>query len=133
MPRRTLPLINDQYYHIFNRGINRSPTFLSKNDYLKAIETFSYYQYQNPPFKLSRFNTFSGEERQKHLQNIKDNLPKLIEINSFCLMPNHFHFLIKQNTEAGISIFIKNFTNSYTRYYNILHDRNGPLFGIQFK
>jgi len=57
----------------------------------------------------------------------------LVDIVSYCLMPNHFHFLLLQNKENGISKFMGDFQNSYVRYYNTRHDRVGPFFQGQFK
>jgi len=56
-----------------------------------------------------------------------------IEILAYCLMPNHFHFLLRQVAVNGISKFAANFTNSYTKYFNTLNDRVGPLFQGAFK
>ena len=58
---------------------------------------------------------------------------KLVEIFCFCLMPNHFHLLIRQEQVGGISSFISNFTNSYTKYFNTKHNRVGHLFQGTFK
>lgn len=58
---------------------------------------------------------------------------KQVSIISFCLMPNHFHILIKQLNENGITKFIANFTNGYTKYFNQKNSRTGPLFEGTFK
>lgn len=58
---------------------------------------------------------------------------KHAEIVSFVFMPNHFHFLLKQNEENGISIFLSIFTNSYTKYFNTKRNRVGPVFQGVFK
>lgn len=61
------------------------------------------------------------------------SLPQHLEIISYCLMPNHFHLLVKQVIDHGIVKCLNNFSNSYTRYFNIRHDRVGPLFQGRFK
>ena len=60
-------------------------------------------------------------------------MPKLVEVLCFCLMPNHFHLLLKQNVDGGISKYLSNFQNSYTRFFNTVHKRDGPLFLSRFK
>ena len=57
----------------------------------------------------------------------------LVEIIAYCLMPNHLHLLLKQLEENGISIFMSNLTNSYTRFFNTKQKRKGPLFQGKFK
>jgi len=129
--RRT-PLVNEDFYHVFNRGIARAPTFMSIANYKQAMLALSYYRFLNPPMSLSRFKKLAVEERRKLLDDLQET-KKFIEIVSFVLMPNHFHFLIKQIRDNGISKFISQFTNSYTRYFNTVFDRVGPLFQGVFK
>lgn len=129
---RRIPLVNDEFYHVFNRGVARSPTFISRTEYKQAMLALTYYQYTKPPVSLARFKEFSQEERQRLLASLQKG-EKLIEIVAFVLMPNHFHFLLKQNQDNGISRFISQFTNSYTRYFNTLNERVGPLFQGVFK
>lgn len=57
----------------------------------------------------------------------------LVSIIGFCLMPNHFHLLLRQETDGAISKYLSNFQNSYTRYFNISNERDGSLFMDQFK
>lgn len=67
------------------------------------------------------------------LVQLKAKRKFLVEMIAFCLMPNHFHLLLKQVQENGISAFTGNFTNSYTRYFNTKQKRIGPLFQGKFK
>lgn len=129
---RRIPLVNSEFYHIFNRGVARAPTFISRAEYKQAMLTLSYYRYAKPPVSLARFKELSQEERQQVLASL-EKAEKLVEIVAFVLMPNHFHFLLKQNQDNGISKFASQFTNSYTRYFNTLNERVGPLFQGVFK
>lgn len=129
--RRT-PLVNGEFYHVFNRGIARAPTFYSYKNYNQAMLSLSYYRFLNPPMSFSRLKELATKEREKILNSLQDS-EKLVDIICFVLMPNHFHFLLKQLHENGISKFISQFTNSYTRYFNTARDRVGPLFQGVFK
>lgn len=132
MPGRPTPLITDQIYHVFNRGINRQPTFTSKPEFQRATQAINFYRYASQKVKLSTFLRID-QKRQKKILDILDENSKLVEILGYCLMPNHFHFLLKQSQNNGISKFMSNFQNSYTRYFNVLHKRDGALFLDQFK
>lgn len=132
MPGRLLPLVENQVYHVFNRGIDHRPTFSDKLELKRAMEVIDYYRFANPPLKFSQFLKLPAEERSKFLIKIRTG-SKLVDILSFCLMHNHFHLLLRQVYEKGISKFLSNFQNSYTRYFNIKNERDGPLFLDQFK
>lgn len=125
MPYRTTPFLTNNFYHIFNRGVEKRKTFLHNRDYGRFLQTVYYYQFGGPKPKLSTYTRF-------RLQNFNQN-PKIVEINCYCLMPNHFHLLVKQIKDGGIHEFMSKLLNSYTKYYNTKHDRIGPLFQGQFK
>lgn len=132
MPGRKVPFFNNQIYHVFNRGIDRRPTFTDKREYKRAMDAMYYYSFKKPQKKFSYFLKLSDEEQQEYMSTmIKSN--KLVEIIAFCFMPNHFHLLLKQISDNGISKFMNNFLNSYTRYFNTKHERTGSLFLNQFK
>jgi putative transposase len=133
MPIRVTPLINNEIYHVVNRGVASSPVFNTKWDYRRFTETFIYYQNVNLPTKLSKFISFSREEREKIRKTLATKSDHLISIMAYCLMPNHFHFLLKQLRKNGISHFIRRTTNSYSHYFNLKHKRRGTLFGGRFK
>lgn len=132
MPIRQVPLVNDQIYHIFNRGIAGSSTFLSARDYERAMDTIGYYRFRKPVVKFSRFAE-AKEEVRDHFNSQLNRNEKLVEIYAYCLMPNHFHILLGQNIDNGISKFMGMFGNSYTKYFNKKHKRFGSLFSNRFK
>lgn len=125
MPYRLTPFINDSYYHLFNRGVEKRIIFSNEQDYQRFLKTLFYYQFSGPKPQ------FSTRDRFKN--NAFRNNPKIIEIICYCLMPNHFHLLIKQLKDRGIQEFMQKVTNSYTKYYNTKHRRVGHLFQGAFK
>lgn len=78
-----------------------------------------------------RFSALTRQERQAIM--VKPQGPPLVEIVCYCLMPNHFHLLVKQNVDDGISKFMRLIGDSHSKYFNILHDRVGGLFQDKFK
>lgn len=132
MPGRQTVLATGEIYHIFNRGIASQPTFLDKRDYQRALASIFYYQNIEPPVRYSKFLTIPQEDREKLLAELRNKHKFLIEIIAYCLMPNHFHLLVRQTQENGISTFTSNFTNSYTRYFNTKQERKGPIYEGKF-
>ncbi len=130
---RKVVFANDEIYHIFNRGVEKRPTFMDKRELDRGIKTLDFYRFANLPLKLSKFLVLPQPERVKFVQEMNLKYEKLVEVICYCLMPNHFHFLVKQIREKGVSTFAANFTNSYTKYFNTKHERVGPLFQGLFK
>lgn len=124
MPVRIIPFVNNEYYyHVFNRGVAKIPIFTGRKDYKRFIECMIYYSLEGPK---PRFSLFTSE-------TILDHSTKIAEIVCYCLMPNHFHLLVKQIRDGGISEFISKLTNSYTKYFNTKNNRVGHLFQGMFK
>lgn len=123
MPIRIIPFVNGEYYHIFNRGVAKIPIFSSGKDYNRFLKSMAYYHLEGPK---PRFSLFTPD-------TILNYSLKLVEITCYCLMPNHFHCLIKQTRDGGITEFISKLTNSYTKYFNTKNRRVGHLFQGMFK
>ena len=83
-----------------------------------------YYSIEGPKPKFSIFSPTT---------TILDIKKKIVEIICYCLMPNHFHFLLRQIREGGITEFVSKLSNSYTKYLNIKNNRVGPLLQGDFK
>lgn len=133
MPGRLIPLVTNEIYHVYNRGLDSRPTFTNVKEYRRALLAMNFYKFNSPPMKLSLFLQLSNEQRQNILREFLIAGKPIVEFLSFCLMPNHFHFLLKQTDDNGVSRFMSNFQNSFTRYSNTRHERIGQLFLDQFK
>lgn len=125
MPYRLTTFTNHNFYHIFNRGVEKRDIFSEDHDYQRFLETLYYYQYKGPKPRFSTHKRFRNNDFETN--------PKIIEIICYCLMPNHFHLLIRQAGEGGSQEFMRKISNSYTKYYNTRHNRIGPLFQGEFK
>lgn len=133
MPYRQTPLITDEVYHIFNRSVARLPIFLSKNDHQRALEVIDFYSFGNNYLSFSHFRRLTQEQRLKFSESFFTLENKLVELIAFCLMPNHFHFLLRQKKDKGIATMLRNFQNSYAKYFNTKSERSGALFQSMFK
>ena len=125
MPRRKQPFVNDMFYHIYNRGVEKRTIFLDKHDYNRFLKILYYYQFGSPKPSFSQFKRF------KH--SLLEENSQLIEFNCYALMPNHFHFCVRQLTNNGIHDSLRKTFDSYTRYFNKKYKRVGPLFQGQFQ
>lgn len=125
MPYRTTPFVNDSFYHVYNRGVEKRQIFMEDKDYQRFLQTIYYYQFNGPKPRFSTHKRFKIKDFDKN--------PKIVEIVCYCLMPNHFHLLLKQLKDNGIQEFLSKVTNSYTKYFNTKYKRVGPLLQGQFK
>lgn len=133
MPPRSTPLITNEIYHILNRGNAATPIYKSKKDYFMFTEAFCYYQHACPPFKFSKFKTLNLNQKNSILKELNSKKNYQIEIIAYCLMPNHYHFLVKQIKDNGVLNFMRLLTDSYSHYFNIKYERRGSLFEGRFK
>jgi len=129
--RKTI-LATNEIYHVYNRGVEKRPIFLTKRDYIRFIETTNYYRFANCPMRFSYFKLLSSEEKDKVNRELENDSKKLVDIFSFCLMPNHVHFLLKQLVDKGISKFMAKITSGFSHYFNVRHERVGHLFQGNF-
>src|SRR5882672_5852181 len=125
--KRGFVFVDDGYYHVYNRGIDRRITFTNKREYERALNLLWFYQYALIPVRYSRYVEAIDTLQQSYMQRMKES-GKLVDVVAFCLMPNHFHLLLKQNQENGIATFVANVTNAYTKYFNTKYQRTGALF-----
>ena len=121
---RKVALVEGEYYHIFNRGVDKRKVFLSEVDFRR--------------FKVSmqEFNTelpIGSIYEHSYNKEMRKGDKSLVELIAYCLNPNHFHFILRQIAENGISKFMQRLGNGYTKYFNDKNKRSGSLFQGKFK
>jgi putative transposase len=130
MATRQNPFVSGCFYHVFNKSIAGFSIFNSEDDYRRMRQALQFFSEPSPyPLSLMLRN-----RKQTHLPNQGvNNDRKLATIVAYCLMPTHYHLLLRQNEEDGISKFINDTQNSYTKYFNLKYNRKGPLWEGVFK
>lgn len=129
--------VENGYYHIYNRGVEKRKIFLSQQDYsvfLSYIKTYLTPKGNNELQKKLVDKNISYKERDEILKLLRmNNFYNEISLLSFCLMPNHFHFFIKQNSALTIDVFMNSLLTRYVMYFNRKYNRVGPLFQGVYK
>src|SRR3989344_399621 len=116
-----------EYYHCYSRGVEKRKIFLVKKDY-KRFLALLFVANNKEIVHLSNYPEKSFNE----ILNIKRN-SSLIDIGAYCLMPNHFHLLVHEKVEGGLSLFMQKLMTAYTMYFNKKYNRTGSLFESKFK
>lgn len=116
MPGRNVVkvLINDSFYHLYNRGVNRQIIYQDSEDFL-YFEWLLARKLSLQPIK---------DKRGRNYTSLSDK----VTLSAYCLMPNHFHLLAYQTHEEGIAKLLHSLTLSYAGYFNKKYMRRGPLF-----
>lgn len=124
MPQKIVPLLDDEFYHIYNRGVDKRDVFLDKEDYLRFYQSLHLFNVVEPVVNF--------DSAKAKLKN-KTNQKTLVEIVAYSLLPNHYHLLVKQCSGNGISEFMRRISTGYTSYFNQKNERSGSLFQGRFK
>ncbi|OGK75192.1 hypothetical protein A2575_00100 [Candidatus Roizmanbacteria bacterium RIFOXYD1_FULL_41_24] len=125
---RKVSFVQGEYYHIYNRGVDKRIVFLNNYDYKRFI-LLLYVLNTNKNIKirdLLRENSYDG------LFQIKNDDP-IVAIGAYCLMSNHFHLLITPLVKGGIPKFMLKLQTAYSMYFNNKNKRSGALFQGVFK
>lgn len=120
---RKTQFVNNEYYHIFNRGVDKRKIFLDQNDMKRFFQSINEFNVLNPIGSIYE-NQFI---KSKNKQN------KLVNFICYCLNPNHYHFILEQCVDSGIEKFMHKFGTGYTKYFNHKYKRSGSLFQGNFK
>lgn len=117
------------YYHIYNRGDNKENIFLEEQDYFNFLKRLKLTLGIITP----KMTIGTGPERSRRALRIAPLPKNSFDILSYCLMPNHFHFFIRQNNDIPITKLMNRLCTSYAKYFNKKYGRTGNLFQDTFK
>lgn len=126
MAYRGVVLATGQTYHVFNRSVQDIPIFKGAKNASLFLEATEYYLQVKPPVRFS----FYRRAKEKYPIDLQR---KIVNLFTYCVMPTHFHFLVRQEEEKGIRKFIQRLTNSYAHYFSIKYKNRGPVFEGNFK
>ena len=121
-------------FHIFNRGVEKREIFLDDNDRNRFLFLLCVLQGDIFFNHSSRLAKEFGQRGRLAIEEIIGDIidAKVVELVGFVLMPNHFHLIVQELKEGGVTKFMSRLSNSYTKYFNIKNDRKGYLFGSSF-
>jgi len=125
------PYVENSYYHIYNRGVEKRAIFQDDQDY----KTFSKYLriYLEPQKDLGERRVKVDNKIYITIARPLKNYHNKIELLAYCLMPNHFHLLIKQKDKNTMEFFMRSLATKYSVYFNKKNNRVGSLFQGPYK
>ena len=129
-------LVPGEYYHVFNRAAFKQPIYTNRDDYIRFLFALIYFQSATPfphPERITR--TFTEREGFAVSDIAFKNVitGKTIELVGFCLMPNHFHLIVRELAENSIARYMQRAELAYTKYFNTKYERSGHVFQGRYK
>lgn len=118
------PLVSGEFYHVYNRGVEKRDIFLDDDDHLHFVHCLFAMNDIHPKLdlRLKAERVLDGMQRDR-----------IVEIVAWSLMPNHFHLLVRQRVDNGITKFLRKVCTGHAMYFNKKYKRSGVLFQGRFK
>ncbi len=126
MSERKVAFTNGELFHVYNRGVDKRIIFTDEYDIRRFFQSMVEFNTVDPIGSLyeNAFSKLGGETPKSK---------KLVKIIAYCLNPNHFHMILEQLVDGGISEFMKRLGGGFTNYFNNKYERSGALFQGVFK
>ncbi len=121
------PFAPNEWYHCYARGVEGRKTFVNQRDYERFLQL------------LYMTNSTEAHHRSDLVAPTLESVMRaprtqtLVNVGAYCLMPNHFHLLLQEKSDAGIAKFMQKLGIAYAMYFNIRHHRSGNLFVKPFR
>ncbi|HET8581129.1 MAG TPA: transposase [Candidatus Paceibacterota bacterium] len=126
-----------EYYHLYARGVEKMPVYRDGAEYQRFLEGMYLFNAVQKGTEIREIKRSRGGLTSADSSSVFsfDRGRPLVDIGAYCLMPNHFHILVRENDSEGkgVSKFMQRLMTSYTMYFNKKNERTGALFGSSFK
>lgn len=106
-----------EFWHIVNRGVDKRDVFLEEKDYVRFVHDMYVFNDAKSVNPNHRFNAIAQTDREQ-----------LVDIHAWCLMSNHYHMLVSEKHDGGMSTFMRKLNMGYAKYFNEKYDRSGYLW-----
>ena len=123
--RKTV-FIEKEYYHIYNRGVDKRIIFTQPKELLRFLRSIR-------EFNITELIDSITEKDRRTNRKLNSRVGKLVNIIAYCLNQNHFHFILEPLVDEGVQRFMHRLSTGYTNYFNKKHKRSGALFQGRYK
>lgn len=132
---RKLVLAPGEYYHIYNRGVDKRDIFTDEYDLKRFLQGLNEFNTLDPIGSIyqNRFKKQKDEKLGSLASKLMDQKESLTDLVCYCLNPNHFHIVLLQKEENSIQRFMQRLGTGYTNYFNEKYFRSGSLFQGPYK
>jgi len=119
----------NKYYHVYNKGVDQQVIFADKQDYSRFLTCLNDFN------SLDVIGSLWLAEHRRGKRSFEEAAAAkpAVEILAYCLLPDHFHLLVKNLGKGNLSVFLHKLTMGHTKYFNHRHKRAGALFQGTFK
>jgi len=124
-------LLEEEYYHVYNRGAHKGAIFMHEEDYKRFLLLLLVVNTSKHIEMRTTLQKYAGRPSARVFEESFDK--SLVDILSYSLMPNHFHLILRQKADDGISRFMKKLCTAYSMYFNMKYDHSGVLFQGRYK
>ena len=126
MSYRSVSFANSEFYHVYNRGVDKRTIFRDATDYRRFLELL---------YLSNSTHSINIRDIRKvfDIVYVYDRDQQYVHIGAYCLMPNHFHILLTPLRENGVQNFMQKLSTGYSMYFNKRYERTGTLCESKFK
>lgn len=131
---RNIKIAPGEHYHIYNRAVNKQVIFHEVSDYARFLFLILYFQSPASFPKIGRAVGNYVKRLAFDIVNEKEVIRhRTVELVAFCIMPNHFHLIVKEKEEGGIAAYMHRVMTAYAKYYCAKYGKSGHVFQGTYK